>query len=50
MSIQRLFSLIFGVIIGCTTLLCLLIFLLINNQHQLNERQDNRYRSYLLAD
>ena len=50
MSIQRLFSLIFSAIIICTSILCLLVVLLINNQRSLGERQENRYQSYLLAD
>ncbi|NWB93019.1 methyl-accepting chemotaxis protein [Pseudomonas agarici] len=50
MSIQRLFTLIFGTMIVSTTALGLLVLSMISNQRHLSEREENRYQSYLLAD
>jgi methyl-accepting chemotaxis protein len=50
MSVQRLFSLIFAAIIFCTVLVSALVILMIDNQGHLSVSQENRYRSYLLAD
>nr|WP_172146212.1 methyl-accepting chemotaxis protein [Pseudomonas tumuqii] len=50
MSVQRLFSLIFAAIIFCTVLVSALVMLMLANQDHLSVSQENRYRSYLLAD
>jgi methyl-accepting chemotaxis protein len=50
MSVQRLFSLIFAAIIFCTLLVSALVMLMLANQEHLSVSQENRYRSYLLAD
>ncbi len=50
MSVQRLFSLIFAAIIFCTVLVSALVMLMLANQEHLSASQENRYRSYLLAD
>ena len=50
MSIQRIFTLIFATIIVSAIALCLFVLAMINNQKNLMEREENRYRSYLLAD
>ncbi|OHC23703.1 MAG: chemotaxis protein [Pseudomonadales bacterium RIFCSPLOWO2_02_FULL_63_210] len=50
MSVQRLFSLIFAAIIFCTGLVSALVMLMLANQDHLSVSQENRYRSYLLAD
>ena len=50
MPIQRLFSIIFVTIILLSLSLAALLFMMYDNQEMLNHSQDNRYRSYLLAD
>lgn len=50
LSIQRLFTLIFGAIIAITTILSFLVVAMINNQRSLSKSEENRYQSYLLAD
>lgn len=50
MSIQRLFTIIFSAIIISAITLSLVVMAMIKNQQSLSESEENRYRSYLLAD
>lgn len=50
MSIQRLFTIIFAAIIISAMTLSLVVMAMINNQQNLSDSEENRYKSYLLAD
>lgn len=50
MTIQRLFTIIFSAIIVSAITLSLVVLAMIDNQQSLSDREENRYRSYLLAD